>query len=123
MHMRSRTTLILILLTSVILACTDKKHQEFIIGHWTGVDWKVENQPSQYSAGDASFTFDANGNYSFDYAGSGEKGIYSISNNQLFTTPEGGIKMMVKVITLTPDTLILDMNRGGQAEQITLVKK
>ncbi|HJW29557.1 MAG TPA: hypothetical protein VJ508_09950, partial [Saprospiraceae bacterium] len=61
--------------------------------------------------------------YTFTYADHAEKGNYFVSNHQLFTTPEGGIKMMVKVIRLTADTMVFDMNRGGQAEQLTLAKK
>ena len=63
------------------------------------------------------------GKYSFDYAGSGESGKYHISNNELFTTPDGGIQMMVKIEKLTTDTLVMQMNRGGTAEKLTLVRK
>ncbi len=110
---------IILLLTS----CKKSENKNLIIGHWTGTEWLVEGHPSTHIPEDATFTFDDTGNYTYAYAGNIEKGDYFISNNQLFTTPEGGIKMMVKVIKLTQDTLVFDMNRGGQAERLTLVRK
>ncbi|HUR30840.1 MAG TPA: lipocalin family protein [Saprospiraceae bacterium] len=105
-----------------LTSCFETKDKSLIIGHWTGIEWLSEGAPSPYTPSKASFTFMDDGNYTFDYAGSIEKGEYFISNDQLFTTPEGGIKMMVKIIELKPDTLIFDMNRGGAGERLTLVK-
>lgn len=99
---------------------TDNK---LIFGKWTGIEWLAEGSPSAYDPSDATFTFMENGEYTFQYADNVEKGRFTLSNNQLFTTPEGGIRMMVKVIKLTNDTLVFDMNRGGQPERLTLIKK
>ena len=106
-----------------LVSCTPSENNNLILGKWTGVEWLVEDQPSSHTPGDATFTFDDTGHYTFEYAGSLEKGTYYINNNQLFTTPEDGIKMMVKIPKLTKDTLIFDMNRGGQAEKLTLIRK
>ncbi len=106
-----------------LLSCIDSKDKKLIIGQWTGTEWLVNNSPSAYSPENASFTFGDDGKYSFTYAGSKESGDYFISNNELFTTPDGGIKMMVKVAKLTQDSLIMDMNRGGQPERLTLLRK
>ena len=105
------------------LSCTQSENDKLIIGQWTGTEWLTEGQPSGHSPGDAVFTFDETGNYSFQYRDNIEKGTFYVNNNQLFTTPEGGIKMMVKIPKLTEDTLIFDMNRGGQAEKLTLIRK
>jgi hypothetical protein len=108
-----------LMMTACTLMVTDNK---LIFGKWTGIEWLSEGEPSTYNPADATFTFSENGYYSFQYADNIEKGKFTFSNNQLFTTPEGGIRMMVKVIKLENDTLIFDMNRGGQAERLTLVK-
>jgi len=105
--------------TACTLMVTDNK---LIFGKWTGIEWLSEGTPSTYDPHNASFTFNENGDYTFQYADNIEKGKYTFSNNQLFTTPEGGIRMMVKVIKLENDTLIFDMNRGGQAERLSLVR-
>src|SRR4030095_2364722 len=104
-------------------ACKNETDNKLLIGHWTGIEWLVEGQPSSHTPEAAVFTFDDQGNYTFTYNDDVEKGTYYTNNNQLFTTPEGGIKMMVKIPKLTQDTLIFDMNRGGQAERLTLVRK
>jgi len=115
---------IIIITATFLLSCDNSKDKELIIGHWTGVEWLEEGTPSPiYTPADASFQFETTGDYSFTYAGNTEQGKYYVSNHELFTTPEGGIKMMVKVIKLDQDTLRFDMNRGGKSEQLTLVKK
>jgi len=104
-------------------SCDNSKDKELIIGHWTGVEWLEEEAPSLYTPSDASFQFESTGDYTFTYAGNSEQGKYFVSNHQLFTTPDGGIKMMVKVMKLDQDTLRFDMNRGGKSERLTLVRK
>ncbi len=110
-------------LAFITLACKKEPDKKLIIGHWTGTEWLVEGQPSTHTPEDAVFTFDETGHYTFTYNDNVEKGDYYVNNDQLFTTPEGGIKMMVKIPKLTRDTLIFDMNRGGQAERLTLIRK
>ncbi|MBP7239343.1 MAG: lipocalin family protein [Saprospiraceae bacterium] len=107
----------------LITACIGKIDENLIHGEWKGAEWLIEGQTGDYDATSASFMFDEKGKYTFDYAGSGESGKYHISNNELFTTPDGGIQMMVKIEKLTVDTLVMQMNRGGTAEKLTLVKK
>ena len=106
-----------------LLSCRESTNKYLIVGHWTGTEWLVEDQPSTHTPGDAIFTFDSLGMYTFTYQDNTEKGTYYTNGNQLFTTPEGGIKMMVKIPKITRDTLIFDMNRGGQSEKLTLIRK
>jgi hypothetical protein len=107
-----------------LVACNDSKQKELIIGHWSGVEWLEEGQPSPlYNPADASFQFEAGGNYTFTYAGNAEKGKYFVTNHELYTTPDGGHKMMVRIVRLDQDTLCFDMNRGGTGERMTLVRK
>lgn len=107
----------------LLASCNGKIDEKLIHGQWKGAEWLIEGQTGDYDATSASFTFDENGKYAFDYAGSGESGKYHISNNELFTTPDGGIQMMVKIEKLTADTLVMQMNRGGTAEKLTLLRK
>ena len=114
----------IIIMATLLLSCDNSKDKELIIGHWTGVEWLEQGAPSRlYTPGDASFQFETSGDYSFTYADNTEQGRYFVSNHQLFTTPEGGVKMMVKIIKLDQDTLRFDMNRGGTSEQLTLVRR
>ncbi|MEP6793002.1 MAG: lipocalin family protein [Saprospiraceae bacterium] len=113
---------ILLLLASFtfLFSCNNGEQNKMILGKWTGIEWLVNGHPSSHTPGEAIFTFNEEGLYTFEYAGSVENGKYYVNNNELFTTPEGGIKMMVKIPKLTQDTLIFDMNRGGQSERLTL---
>ena len=110
-------------LAMILLTACNRFDEKLIHGEWTGAEWLVEGQTANYDASSALFTFDDKGKYSFSYAGSGESGKYYINNNELFTTPDGGIKMMVKIEKLTADSLVMQMNRGGTSETLTLVKK
>src|SRR5688500_6827908 len=112
--------LCIFLITACNLMVTDDK---LIFGKWVGTEWISEGVPTGYDPQEASFTFEESGDYIFQYGGNIEKGKFTYSNKQLFTTPEDGIRMMVKVAKLTNETLIMDMNRGGQAERLTLIKQ
>ena len=122
MH-KSFFPVIIIIMSTLLLSCDNSKDKELIVGHWTGVEWLEKGVPSIYTPGDASFQFESTGDYTFTYGENAEQGKYFVSNHELFTTPEGGIKMMVKIIKLDQDTLRFDMNRGGESERLTLVRK
>ncbi|MBK9982369.1 MAG: lipocalin family protein [Saprospiraceae bacterium] len=118
----NRSIFLLIALISLLFSCEAGKQNKMILGKWTGIEWLVDGHASSHTPGEAVFTFNEDGIYSFEYAGNVENGKYYVNNNELFTTPEGGIKMMVKIPKLTQDTLIFDMNRGGQSEKLTLIR-
>src|SRR5690349_12884625 len=117
------SSLFCLLIIVFMTACFQKLDEKLLLGEWHGAEWLVEGQTADYDATSALFTFDEKGKYSYNYAGSGETGKYHVSGNELFTTPEGGIQMMVKIQKLTPDSLVMLMNRGGTSETLTLVKK
>ena len=121
--MKNIKHLIQVMLCMLLFASCERLDKKLIHGSWQGAEWLIEGKSGDYDATSAQFSFDEKGRYSFNYAGSGESGKYHISNNELFTTPDGGIRMMVKIEKLTADSLVMQMNRGGTAETLTLVKK
>lgn len=106
----------------VLFSCFDPIDKKLLLGDWQGVEWRVGGQEGQIDASSATFSFQPGGKYTYTYNGAEEKGKYFVSNRELITTPEGGIKMMVKITKLTQDSLTFDMNRGGQSETLTLIK-
>ncbi len=106
-----------------ILSCTDTKNNKLIIGKWQGVEWKSNGRDLDRNIASTSFTFDDKASYSFENAGTLEKGSYKVENESLFTTPEKGLEIMVKILKLTNDSLVFGMNNGGQEEILTLIKK
>ena len=101
----------------------NSENNKLIVGNWTGSEWLVDGAVSTRNPQDAHFTFNDKGAYSFEYADSKEAGTYKIENDMLFTTPAGQKEIMVKIVKLTKDSLVFDMNRGGQPETLTLLKK
>ena len=121
--MKHYTIVLTLLIVSVTCSsCFDAKKRKMLLGEWVGVEWVSGASPIPVNPQDAKFTFHDSGEYSLQFEGNVEKGKFAYANNQLFTTPEGGIRMMVKIEKLTEDTLIFNMNRGGQAEKLTLVR-
>jgi hypothetical protein len=107
----------------IISACSDNKNDSLILGNWQGAEWLANGKPTENNAQSTSFTFNEKGEYSFVNGGNTEKGSYKIDSDMLFTTPEGKQEIMVKIAKLTKDSLVFEMNRGGQAESLVLLKK
>lgn len=119
--MKWQTYFLLILVFS-FFACGESVDKTLLAGTWNGVEWVVEGQRDAYDATLASFTFEPEGRYAYTYNGATEKGDYYVTNRELYTTPDGGVKMMVRIRTLSPDSLVFDMNRGGMAERLKLLR-
>jgi hypothetical protein len=93
-----------------------------IIGNWKGTKWLVNDQPSGRNAEAVKFSFDDRGNYTYDYSGISERGIYRIENDKLYTTAKDQLEIMVKISKLSKDNLIFDMGRSGQLETLFLIR-
>lgn len=107
----------------VIASCAGNTvNNKMIVGKWVGIEWLVQNAPSKHNAVGTSFTFDDKGNYTFDYAGTLQKGTYKVENDMLFTRPTGEAEIMVRIEKLTGDSLVFLMNRGGSDEKLTLFR-
>ena len=52
-----------------------------------------------------------------------EKKIFRLQNGKLYTTAEDKIEKIVTLTKLTKDSIVMDMNRQGQKEQLFLIKK
>ena len=107
----------------LLVSCGNSENKKLIIGNWTGTEWLVDGKPSDLDAKGTYFTFNDKGEYTYEYSGNKEKGTYIIEKDMLFTTPKGEHEMMVKIVKLTKDSLVFDMNRGGQPESLTLLRK
>ncbi|MES1217653.1 MAG: lipocalin family protein, partial [Bacteroidota bacterium] len=100
----------------LLISCSKSENSKLIIGNWSGTEWLVNGKPSDLDALGTHFTFNDKGEYTYEYSGNKENGTWIIEKDMLFTTPKGEHEMMVKIIKLTKDSLVFDMNRGGQPE-------
>jgi hypothetical protein len=106
----------------IITSCQQTIDKSMLVGEWKGAQWLIEGQTANYDATSTYFSFQNEGAYTYRYTDMEEKGTYYINGNELFTTPDGGVKMMVKIEKLTSDSLVMNMNRGGTSETLTLVR-
>ena len=107
-----------------LFSCNNNSEKnKLIVGNWSGTEWLVNGKPSELDGRNAHFTFNDKGEYTFEYLENKEKGTFKIENDMLFTTPLNQQEIMVRIIKLTKDSLVFDMNRGGQPETLTLIRK
>lgn len=92
-------------------------------GSWQCVAWTVEDGTSPYDIEHTSFLFKKNEYYEAVISGHAEKGTFYRQEDKLYTTADGNAKVMTLIKKMTPDTLILGMNRSGIMEEMVLVKK
>ena len=102
--------------------CANNENAQLIVGNWNAVEWKVDGQPDGHNTADTHFSFDAKGNYNYQYGELKEAGTYKVENNMLFTRKPKETEMMVKIVKLTADSLVFDMSRSGQQETLTLLR-
>lgn len=117
-----RSLLVSTSLCITLFACQQPIDKKMLIGDWKGAQWLIQGQTADYDATSTFFSFQEDGTYTYRYTDMEEKGKYFVSRNELITTPDGGIKMMVKLEKLTSDSLVMNMNRGGTSETLTLVR-
>jgi uncharacterized lipoprotein NlpE involved in copper resistance len=107
----------------LLASCADNKNNKIIIGRWHGVQWVADGKPLNRNIETTYFTFTDKGTYTFENNGTVEAGTYKVEIDNLFTTAKDKQEIMVKIVKLANDSLVFDMNNGGQAETLTLVKK
>lgn len=115
--------LIIALLGLIFTHCKQDDKIPLLIGEWQGVSWKVNGKESGRNYKAISFEFKNDGNYSTAFETQTEKGTFRLSGDKLYTTGENKIEKMVKLSTITTDTIVMDMNRVGEPEVLILAKK
>lgn len=92
-----------------------------IVGAWKQDSWIITAN-NQTINRKMDFTFSADKRYTVDYGTEKEKGDYWFIDDDLFTQEDGQQKKKVRVLQLNPDTLVFEMNRGGQIEQVSYLR-
>ena len=104
--------------------CKNDEKKPLLFGKWQAISWKVNGTESnREDSATVQFEFNADDTYKAQYGSQTESGTWRLSGDKLYTIGENKIEKAVKLASLTADTIVMDMNRVGTAETLTLVKK
>jgi hypothetical protein len=110
----------------ILVACnsSDPRLPE-LYGDWQGVSWTRNGAPASMDPTQVSFSFREDATYSATLGQQQESGDFVFRESKLYTTASGDRKVekVVEVASLEGDTLVFDMNRQGDPEELTLVRK
>lgn len=108
---------ILLFLSFPILIFTCKKIDETLLhGKWKVASMMEKGQPTDKGADLATFNFFPNGTYTYELSHYKEAGNYDTKDGKLYTTDtlnSDRIKKVVRVVNITTDSLVLQMNNSG----------
>jgi hypothetical protein len=119
---KPRAVALLLAIIFYVAGCTTTENAKKLVGQWRGVAWISNGAPVENQPIDVNFAFLEDGNYTYTNSGQKESGLYRIEGDNLYTTPAGQEAIMVKIVKLTADSLVFDMNRAGSAETMVLVR-
>lgn len=114
-----------LLLFSVLLfftACDLIYPSRKLLGKWQCVSWTVGGNAGNYNIQQTQFNFKDNDLYEATINGHAEKGSFYVEGEKLMTTADGSMQIVTMIEKVTPDSLVLNMNREGVAEQMTFLK-
>lgn len=101
--------------------CTqDLGYQTKIQGTWQVTHWDI-GQGKTRPVSDVNFSFQGT-DYNAQLGQRNEAGKFRIENDKLYTHADGQQEIMVKIQKLTADSMVFEMNRGGNPEVMTLLK-
>jgi hypothetical protein len=95
---------------------------EQIHGKWQAISWEVAGVETLGEDATVVFDFKSDDTYVASSGSSEEAGIYRLETNNLYTTAKDQIEKMVAIKLSSIDTMVMDMNRAGTPELMTLVK-
>lgn len=108
---------ILLILSIPFLIFTCKKIDETLLhGEWKVSSMIEKGKPTDKGAEQATFNFHPNGTYNYEISYYKEAGHYDTKDGKLYTTDtlnSDRIKKVVRVLNITSDSLVLEMNNAG----------
>ena len=106
----------------LIIGCADKYAKTDMFGSWSVSNWQDEST-GKIISNQMDMEFKSDGKYAIDYGSKKESGKYWISGEYLHTVADGKAEISVKILNLNADSLVIQMNRGGSMEHVTLLRK
>jgi Lipocalin-like domain len=113
------------LVFTLLFSCKSEDKTTEILGTWQGVAWSVAGKETNRADQEIQFVFSPDKTYAATYGAQKEMGNFRMEGQKLYTTAQNSnkIEKVVMLSRITPDTILMDMNRTGQVEQLVLVRK
>jgi hypothetical protein len=117
--------LAILLICSLFFACSaaDKETEALLQGRWAGDSWFIEDVLKSYDMSRIYFEFQDGNRYEARLGDSFEKGTFRVYGDKLYTQNGAAAQIVTNINKLTTDSLVINMNRGGQREQLILIRK
>ncbi len=101
------------------LGCKGEYDVTMLHGKWKTVEWTIL-PTNETRSQQMDFTFNANGRYLVDYGSEKEEGKYWVYGQYLHTVEDGAIEKKVRLLSLSENNCLIEMNRAGTLERATL---
>ena len=102
-------------------SCAQNWDASNLLGEWKTSSWEVAQTGKEINA-KMDFNFVNDKRYIIDYGTQTEKGKYWISGDYLHTVEDGQSEKKVKILSLSHNTFIFEMNRAGSIENVKLIR-
>lgn len=112
----------LLLIFLSFFACDYQKDPSGLYGSWKVYEWKKMDSGENIN-NPLTFNFDSLGRYMVDYGSEKERGEYWLAGEFLHTVEDGRAEKKVKVLQLSKDTFIMEMNRSGYIERVGMKRE
>jgi hypothetical protein len=105
-------------MSMLISSCVETLfNAEDLHGNWTVQSWTLQNSNRAIN-NKMDMSFKDDGTYEIDYGTESENGKYWIQGEFLHTIETGAREKKVKILKLAPGAFEMQMNRGGELENV-----
>ena len=108
-------------LSFLLFSCGSDFDSQLLMGKWKTVSW-TNLATGQKMNNQMDFQFENDGRYLVDYGTVKEKGEYWLTGEYLHTVEDGLSEKKVKIISLSQDSMVFEMNRAGVIEKVVLIQ-
>lgn len=112
-------------IVALFVQCKQEDKTALLFGDWKAVQWTSAGKATDRPTAGVRFRFSPDGRYEAGYGEQSETGVFRLEGDKLYTTADAvqKIEKVVRLSTINADSLVMDMNRTGQPEQLILVKQ
>jgi hypothetical protein len=123
MHFKAFIFFVFTCLFMISCETQNQEYTKLLIGKWNGSKWYIEGELHDYDMNRIKFEFKTGYRYTAQLGDSREVGSYRVYGKKLYTQDGAAAQIMTEIDKLTQDSLVINMNRGGQLEKLILLRE